>query len=469
MMRRLIAVVWTIGVLCASDVYATNTVFTLTSAPGDYIGQGRRLMIRPNPFTFTGIRQSFDNSLHFSITDFVSPSPPYSFWYAEFSAPSGARVTPGIYLNATRYPFQAAGAPGLSIHGDGRGCNESFGSFTVFEATYDNAGELLTFAADFQQRCESQMAPLLTGSVRYNSTVPITRRTDLLLDFGPTFGLYSYTNGIWSHLHPFSPGPMSTGDLDGNGVADAVFDFPGYGLWVRYNGATWRQLHGLDVRDVAVGDIDASGRDDLIVTFPGYGVYIWRNDTSWTGLHSAMPTKMVTADLDGSGRDDLILDFPGAGVWIWSNDLTWSPLHNLNASSLSAGDIDGNGRADLILDFPGYGLWIWFSNTSWIPLHSLSAARVTVGDVDGNLKDDVVIELGPYGIYAWMNNATWSSLPAFGGSTTSLVTADLDGFGQAAVIASGSGGTRVWRSGGGWSLINPNTTEAIAVGDLDGQ
>ena len=47
------------------------------------------------------------------------------------AAPFDAILTPGFYANATRWPFQATGVPGLSVTGNSRGSNTLTGNFTV--------------------------------------------------------------------------------------------------------------------------------------------------------------------------------------------------------------------------------------------------------------------------------------------------------------------------------------------------
>ena len=58
---------------------------------------------------------------------------------------------PGTYTGATRWPFQAAGIPGLDVSGDGRGANMVAGQFTVTQAVYDASGNVVSFAASFTQ------------------------------------------------------------------------------------------------------------------------------------------------------------------------------------------------------------------------------------------------------------------------------------------------------------------------------
>ena len=100
---------------------------------------------------------------------------PPIFWNVDFAAPFDATLSAGAYENATRWPFQAPAEPGLSLHGDGRGCNTLTGRFDVLEAVFDpNTNEVLRFAANFEQHCEGA-APGLLGWVRYNSDVAAPR------------------------------------------------------------------------------------------------------------------------------------------------------------------------------------------------------------------------------------------------------------------------------------------------------
>jgi hypothetical protein len=75
------------------------------------------------------------------------------WWYLDMAAPSGQSLAPGTYTGATRYPFNGAG-PGLSLSGNGRGCNTLTGSFTVLDAVYGINGYVQTFDATFEQHCE---------------------------------------------------------------------------------------------------------------------------------------------------------------------------------------------------------------------------------------------------------------------------------------------------------------------------
>jgi hypothetical protein len=71
-----------------------------------------------------------------------------------FGAPDGAQLRPGQYLRATRWPFNEPGVPGISISGNGAGCNEASGNFEVIVADYSPDGALDRFEATFDFHCE---------------------------------------------------------------------------------------------------------------------------------------------------------------------------------------------------------------------------------------------------------------------------------------------------------------------------
>lgn len=83
------------------------------------------------------------------------------WWTLDFGAPGTvapingkpAVLVPGTYSGAHRYPFNGNG-PGLSLYGNGRGCNTSTGSFTIIDAVFGPPGYVQKFDATFVQHCE---------------------------------------------------------------------------------------------------------------------------------------------------------------------------------------------------------------------------------------------------------------------------------------------------------------------------
>ncbi len=146
-----------------TGAYAQTTLLSLNSQPGDYIGQGqqRTLTLADGYFSASG---NYDNGVSLSFQG----NDPGVWWYIDFAAPGNLRLAPGVYEHATRFPFQSSTVPGLSVSGEGRGCNTLTGRFEVFEVSYGPSGEVLTFAADFEQHCEG-LGPALSGSIRYNA------------------------------------------------------------------------------------------------------------------------------------------------------------------------------------------------------------------------------------------------------------------------------------------------------------
>ncbi len=149
--------------LLGATVRAQVTSLTLNSDSGDYIGAGQFLFFTPGDGTFSA-SQNYDQGVSLSFT-----TPSFShFWYLDFAAPNNQPLAVGTYTGATRFPFQASNEPGLSVDGDGRGCNNDNGSFTVLEINYGSNSTINSFDAIFEQHCEGA-TPALRGEIRYNA------------------------------------------------------------------------------------------------------------------------------------------------------------------------------------------------------------------------------------------------------------------------------------------------------------
>jgi hypothetical protein len=302
-----------------------------------------------------------------------------------------------------------------------------------------------------------------------NITNPLT---DLAIDFGAGYGLWSYyDNGAsWLQLHGFSPSLLRSGDLDGNGLADLVVNFPGYGVWAFMNNSSWSQLHSFDAADIRTGDLDGNGKDDVAISFPGYGIYVRYDSGAWSQVHPLNPNHMIIGNIDGSagGRADLIVNFPTYGVYALRNNTSWVQVHSYQADDLQVGDLDGNGVGDLIVQFPSLGEWILYNSTSWAQLHPLAAAGFTTGNIDGDAggKSDVVVNFPGYGVYAFLNNATWVQLHSL--NAPIMATGDIDGNGQADVILHFPGfGVWTYKNLTTWTQIHSLTPDGFAGGRMN--
>ncbi len=164
--------------VAVNDSYTTIENQTLTLAPvpgvtslvmqsqaGDYIGQGLNYSYSSATGVFSASR-NYDNGVSLSYQDSTNAN---AWWYLDFAAPGNAYLTPGNYLNATRYPFQSSNVPGLDVSGEGRGSNTLTGQFTVVQAVYGPGSQIDRFDATFVQHSEGA-TPALTGEIKYNST-----------------------------------------------------------------------------------------------------------------------------------------------------------------------------------------------------------------------------------------------------------------------------------------------------------
>jgi hypothetical protein len=101
-------------------------------------------------------------------------------FYLDVAGPQTTLPVVGFYDNAARWPFNDSSA-GLSFYGDGRGNNRLTGYFNVLEANFDSGGNVVSYAVDFMQYDEGVKANWVSGSFRYNSSVPVPEPATLLL------------------------------------------------------------------------------------------------------------------------------------------------------------------------------------------------------------------------------------------------------------------------------------------------
>jgi len=153
------------------DPNAAQTVLAMSSQPGDYIGGGLQYLITPSDGTFTPSNSA--NVVSFFVNNGDE-------WSTYFAGPTTARLGRGDYENAQRYPFQPAGTPGLSVYGDGRGCNTLTGNFQVLQAGYNSSSVLQSFSANFEQHCEGGV-PALFGWLRYHAKLQQFSVTDAVI------------------------------------------------------------------------------------------------------------------------------------------------------------------------------------------------------------------------------------------------------------------------------------------------
>lgn len=137
----------------------------LASDAGDFVGDGQ---------TFSYSNADAQISVYGDLTSVVMDVRGTQSWYAIFVAPAGRQLVAGTYRGATRPPFQGSGA-GLSWSGNGRGCNETFGTFVIDSIRWSTTTASTPVALDlqFEQHCEGA-PPGLHGSIHWRADDPTT-------------------------------------------------------------------------------------------------------------------------------------------------------------------------------------------------------------------------------------------------------------------------------------------------------
>ncbi len=142
---------------------AGHTSWRMHSEDGDYIGQGKDWAYEPRAATIQASGNESKVSLR--VRSFGDD------WIATFATDSGHLLLPGTtFTGATREPFNSPETPGMSVRGNGRGCNALSGSFTVHDASYDG-GILTGISLTFEQLCDDSPGAL-HGSIAWRASSP---------------------------------------------------------------------------------------------------------------------------------------------------------------------------------------------------------------------------------------------------------------------------------------------------------
>ena len=160
------AVLWIMAIPllwgCASPTFADagsdalQSSATMVSESGDYIGQGTDRSFA-SPGSVVSVRGGSGS------VEVHAEGAGGSFSF-DFEAPDGKQLEVGEYTGTTR--FAAKGWAGLSVQGEGRGCNTDFGRFVVKDIHVNSLGVVERFWALYEQHCEGPDAPALFGEVR---------------------------------------------------------------------------------------------------------------------------------------------------------------------------------------------------------------------------------------------------------------------------------------------------------------
>jgi FG-GAP-like repeat len=200
---------------------------------------------------------------------------------------------------------------------------------------------------------------------------------------------------------------VATPDLDGNGMADLIWQHATTGqvaAWhmdgaIRLRGE-FLTPDGIDpswhVR--AAADIDGDRKPDLVWQHAGTGALrVWFMDGTTRMAESALapgqapsPWRLVGAsDLDRDGHVDLVFEHPTTGdVYVWlmtgTSIATQVAIGRIGATwhVRSVGDLDADGHTDIVWQGAGGELVVWFMHGTTIA----SAMSLTPGVVEPGWK-----------------------------------------------------------------------------------
>lgn len=178
--------------VAGDDFYAVEAAGALRIfAPGQ---NGIEIVSDLNEWVGQGKTYSYDDSDGLYRTFQVNNYPVNSFAYVDFdhsgaeddwnfifSAPDGADLQVGTYLNAIRHPFNTT-TGGMDITATGRGCGSLEGNFTVERIDRRFDGLPARFEASFYQTCvrgDAKPWPAINGTVSFADN---SRHTASVLD-----------------------------------------------------------------------------------------------------------------------------------------------------------------------------------------------------------------------------------------------------------------------------------------------
>ncbi|MEY2423999.1 MAG: hypothetical protein QOI95_4066 [Acidimicrobiaceae bacterium] len=140
------------------QVRSRTTAYWFKSGARDYIGAGGTASYVPadGSVNVTGVANGFN----------LNVSAGNENWTALAAAPAGQNLQAGTTYQTRR--FQDATYGRLDVSGDGRGCNQTFGTLTINAVGFDGSGNMTLLDATFVQECESPTAPRLVGSITLN-------------------------------------------------------------------------------------------------------------------------------------------------------------------------------------------------------------------------------------------------------------------------------------------------------------
>jgi hypothetical protein len=333
------------------------TGYCLTSDTGDFVGEGKSSSAS-GAASVTLTAFSNQNTVELSLKNSINGD----YFTADFAAPANTQLTPGLYDLAQRYPFQVGTAAGLSVYGNGAGCDTVTGKFSVEELARDPVSGITRFSATFEQHCEGA-TPALRGVVNFQATgMPDPTPTpDQEIDLsGKIFRVaYDPTSNIAYGLDAtnrrLAKIDLASGQVTYADVVqvpnDACVDATRGRLFVVNKGSSliteYRTTDLSSVRDITWAGTDWGPTETQFKIYCS-ATQLYVVDGAWapalftvTGLDGQTPAATATSV---TGVGGLVLDSAASNLYYWYQ-LGWSAgstntaVHRLLTSDLSEIDV----------------------------------------------------------------------------------------------------------------------------------
>jgi hypothetical protein len=293
----------------------------------------------------------------------------------------------------------------------------------------------------------------------------------------------------------------TAGDVDGDGMAEVVYQFPYSGFWVyKWNGSSYAQMgrsgtiYADAIGGIHCGDTDNDGRDEVCAEFcmmnnphaclDEIDIFGW-NGSAFVGEGGVWLGDFVggfgVGDVSGDGRAEVIVQKPMEDLLIGSY-VAHGPGQSLG---LGVGDTDGDARLEMVTWNPlPTGHVLGWDGTKYRmkalfppPTSAQNGTSVVVGELDSRPKREIGLGWGyddaspigtafygdTAGIYQ-LRRGIWQGFNQQG-----IADVDRDGQNELVGIAFDNLDVWSWQDTGmvhEWS--GARDANAFALGDVDG-